>query len=269
MTQHPNPNANPDTDPNPPAPDPDPTAAVCPVCLGTPIDHGADLPGANEYPLTHGHQLFVDRTSIGGPVLLRCRECNASAQVTTRTDWVASSGFRNYMMLNRRAQELRREPPSFAPCDVCGGTGRLHVSRSTTPPGALNRDLAWEASARRLSDLDPARCTDPNYAAWRELVDAGNDGESTEQGRAFIRGWLRLTESRSPGAPALCPLCRLPDRVVPVVPEDPADTDQMLWDRRGVLVAVPAPGDSAQATAGGYAAAHRHHYHCGRCQLRW
>lgn len=163
-------------------------------------------------------------------------------------------------MTNNRAQQVMRDPAAFRPCDVCDGTGRIAPLLPPETVGSLAHH-GWPESVRKLHHLAPETCDEPNYPAWRALIHEGAPGDSTETGREFLCAWRAYNEALPAAAPALCPLCRLTDRVVPVVSVEPYDADIDYWERQAALVVEPNGGRGASSF--------EHHHYCGRCRVEF
>lgn len=234
--------------------------AVCPVCNGVTPCRDIQPAAGTDGPVTTGHDTFLDRHSVGGPAILRCKRCNASARLQDRADWTTTSAWVRYKVTNSQAYQLRRDTAAFRPCDVCGGTGLIKPVLPPKKVGSLTNH-GWQQSVRKLHHLAPETCDEPNYPAWRALIKEGLPGDSTEAGREFLSSWCAYNESLPAGVPTLCPLCRLTDRVVPVVSGEPYDADVDYWERQAALV-VESPD---QRGASGF----EHHHYCGRCQVKF
>ncbi len=116
----------------------------CPVCSGTQLTHGLGNPVldppyapfgavwgcAEGSPIgvlrTRGHDWRFDKWSVDGPVLWRCRMCNAVAKMVSRESFRASATKPHAVIMAKvTANRLASGQTPIAPCDVCGGLGAV------------------------------------------------------------------------------------------------------------------------------------------------
>ena len=81
----------------------------CPVCAGTPTEHGR-------------HDWRLDQWSRTQPVVSRCRICNGTIPRFTRQEFRSAARAGGVFMWRVSEQESQHGVP-VTPCDVCGGRG--------------------------------------------------------------------------------------------------------------------------------------------------
>jgi hypothetical protein len=123
----------------------------CPVCGGTPIDHGP-------------HDWRFDKWSLTEPVVWRCRVCNAAIQMCSRETFhtAIDKGFAGVGHNVMRNKLIPTGRVKVFPCDVCGGSGVVPV-RDETEDNRVRALIArraaksWKGLMPRIGPLLKAR----------------------------------------------------------------------------------------------------------------
>jgi len=215
---------------------PDPCAIPCPVCQGTPLDHGHCDPHLNPPTIPApvwdiararpamdycigGHDWRFDKWGLSGPVVWRCRICNAVADIASRDSWRRAVARNNANVPHAvRLRQLASGELAISPCDACGGSGAIHPAETARVLDAISR-RARRASKRKLPRIGP------------------------------------LLRARDVAVTSTCPTCHKSDRSVPVIQTiGMSESEGDAW-RLGEAVFDMCTGRTA-------------HY-CGRCDVEF